>query len=265
MSYDIADIKATYRAVGVEPGRVVYLTSDLARLMAFQQLGKQAVLAAHLDSLRELLGADGTLMVSAASLNLCNTDTPFDPETTPSHQVGVFSEHVRTQEETLRSFHPFVSYAAIGRHAEALTRDCALTPYGPETPEARAIDADALAVSVGLPPNLTCSTIHHVEQMVGVPYRYAKEFEHPVLRHGIRRHELFYMYVWYRGIGITRDRTRKIFAALNDTLPIARAGLGRGQVSAYSMAAFYSLATPLLSHDPYIWCETPPTERPYRS
>jgi aminoglycoside 3-N-acetyltransferase len=265
MSYSAADIKAAYRAVGVEAGRVVYLTSDLSRLMEFEKPGKEAVLAAHMNALLELLGPAGTLMVSAASLNICNTDAPFDHDNTPSYQVGVFSEYVRTRAQTLRSFHPFVSYAAQGHDANLLTRDCARHPYGPETPEARAIEADALSVSVGLPPNVTCSTIHHVEQMVGVPYRYAKEFKHPVLRGGVPQRELFYMYVWYQGIGIRRDRTRKIFAALNGVLPIAQAGLGRGQISAYSMAAFYALATPLLSYDPYIWCEEPPTEHPYRS
>ena len=32
-------------------------------------------------------------------------------------------------------------------------------------------------VSIGLPPRLTCSYIHHAEMMMGVPYRYTKEFK----------------------------------------------------------------------------------------
>jgi len=265
MSYGARDIAEACRAVGVARGRTIYLTSDLARLMGFERPEKEAVLEAYIGVLRDLIGPEGTLLVSTASLNLCNTDIPFDLATTPAYQVGILSEYVRTRDGARRSFHPFVSYTALGQDADALTRDCALHPYGPETPEARAIEADALAVSVGLPPNETCSTIHHVEQMVGVPYRYAKEYDHPILRNGMVRREPFYMYVWYRGIGIRRDRARKIFAALAGELPIATANLGRGQVSGYSMRRFYPLAARLLSMDPYIWCQEPPSERPYRS
>ena len=39
--------------------------------------------------------------------------------------------------------------------------------------------------------------IHHIEQLMGVPYRYTKEFNHPVLRNGIIQYEPFYLFVRY--------------------------------------------------------------------
>ena len=45
--------------------------------------GQRALTAAHHDALREVIGPDGTLVVSTATMNLCNTDQVFDPANTP--------------------------------------------------------------------------------------------------------------------------------------------------------------------------------------
>lgn len=264
MAYTREQLRSAYAAVGVSPGRVVYVTSDLGRLMAYEQPGKEAVLSAHFQVLMELLGPEGTLVVPTASVNLCNTPIPFDLDATPSHQVGALSEYVRTRPGTRRSFHPFVSYGAHGRLAEAITGRCARHAFGPETPEARLVELDALVVSVGVEPNLSCSTVHHVEQVMAVPYRYAKEYPHPVVRDGKTVEELFYQYVWYRGIGVRRDRVRKIWARFSAEARITHVPLGRGALWSYGLGEFYRCATRLFAEDIYIWCEEPPTDRPYR-
>ena len=265
MPYSKSDLREAYRAVGVTSGRTVYLTSDLGRLMDFERPGRQAVLDAHLEVLLDLLGSEGTLVASVASMNLCNTDTPFDPAQTPSFRMGAFSEHLRCQPGVSRSFHPFVSYAALGRNAAAITERVARQSFGPETPEARLIEAGALTVSVGLAPNFTCSTVHHVEQCMAVPYRYAKEYLHPVVRGGATVTEAFYQYVWYRDIDLKRDYARKVFARFEAENPVSYQGVGRAGIWGYETAAFWRSATRALAEDIYMWCETPPTIRPYRT
>lgn len=264
--YTFDDLLAAYAALGVAAGRVVYVTADLTPLGAFADMSRrEAVLEAHFRALTRLLGPTGTLAVGAGSTNLCNTDIPFDPATTPAHGVGVFSEWVRKQPGARRSFHPFVSYAAVGARAEEITAKVSRHAYGPESPEGRMIALDGLAISIGLFPRHTCSTVHHVEHLMAVPYRYTKEFVHPVAREGAVVREPFYMYVWYRDCGIRRSNTKHIFRRLEGTDLIAEAAVGAGSIWSYSMRRFVDAVVPLFIENMYIWCEEPPATRPWRS
>ena len=210
MSYSYDDLLEAYKKLGLEGGQVVYVGSSLPYLREFAIPGKTAILDAHYNALMNVLGKEGTIVVFTQSTQLCNTDIAFDLKKTPSIS-GIFSEYIRKKKGAYRSFHPFCSYAAIGKHARKITDDTTRHAYGPETPMARMIDLDTIGISIGLPPRLTCSAIHHIEMSMGVPYRYFKEFVQPVVRNGKIQEELFYLLVWYKGINLKRDRLRKVF------------------------------------------------------
>lgn len=263
MPYGYHDIVDAYRRIGVGPGKVVYAASDILRVADYEERGSTPLMEAHYRALREVLGPEGTLVVPTASTQLCNSDTPFHPAETPSFRVGSFSEYVRTRPETLRSFHPFTSYSAVGLRAAEITSNVSRHAFGPETPMARMIDRDAMAVCIGILPNWSCSAVHHVEQVVGVPYRYIKEFVHPVVRGDEVLHEPFYMHVWYREIDMKRNHNERLFAKLRDKMEIREGELGFGKVYGYSLEEFYSHACRIFADDIYIWWETPPSARPY--
>jgi aminoglycoside 3-N-acetyltransferase len=205
------------------------------------------------------------LVVSTATVSLCNTDQVFDPVTTAS-EMGVFSEFVRLRLSARRSFHPFISYAAVGPLAGQLTENIGRHGFGPCSPKARMIAHDACALSVGIDPRMSCTTVHHVELVSAVPYRYVKEFMHPVQRPSGVYVEPFYLYVWYRDIGIQRDRNRKLFAKLAERdFTISSTDVGLGQIHAYSMRQFYELSLEAFREDPYIWLERLPLSRPYQN
>ena len=262
-AYTYDELLEAYEALGVSAGRTVYVTSNLGRLMDYEVKGKEAVLEAHHRALRSLIGDTGTIVVPTATTNLCNTEIVFDADRTPSHQVGAFSEYLRQMPDAKRSFHPFVSYAAIGPNAGRIVENVSRHAFGPETPEARMIELDALAVSIGQHPRFTCSTVHHVEMAMGVPYRYSKEYMHPVRRDGVVGKEAFYQHVWYRDIDLKRDVNRRLFGLLPEILDLGYVALGRGGVYSYPLAEFYRQATKLFAKDIYMWCEAPPTVRPY--
>lgn len=264
MPYTYDELLEAYRRAGVTRGQVIYVVSELWRLREYADPAEGAVTRAHFGALRELIGPEGTLVASTGSTNICNSDTVFDLAATPSHGVGVLSEFVRLQPGAKRSFHPFVSYTAIGAQADAITRDVSRHAYGPETPEARMIEMDARLVSIGMKPNLSCSTGHHVEQMAAVPFRYVKEFTHPVRRGGEVRREPFYMHVWYRDTGMVKDRYEELFRRLGGELKISSVPLGRGTVFSYSMREFYQAAIRIVALDPYVSCKTAPQNRPYQ-
>lgn len=266
MAYGFGDIVDAYRTLDIKKGDVIYVVSELWRLRKFDAGDDaESIAGGHYGALREAVGDAGTIVVSTASTNLCNTDIPFDVEQTPSHQMGIFSEYVRLLPDARRSFHPFISYAAVGPLAEAITANVSRHAFGPETPEGRLIDLGAKLVTIGMPPAPACSTIHHVEHVMGVPFRYVKEFSHPVVRGDEVAVEPFYMHVWYRDTGMTKDEGAKLFERMIERhgLDIKTAPLGRSSVWSYGMADFYRAACKVCADDIYVLCEDLPTVRPY--
>lgn len=266
MSYTFEDIKRAYAAVGVEEGRVVLVKTDLRYLGPFEDPRRSAILAAHFRALAELVNLDkGTIVVGADSASLCNTDTPFDPANSPS-ELGVFTEYVRQQDNAFRTYHPFISHAAIGADAETICSNVSRHAYGLGTAKAKMLELDALYLSVGREPGWTCSFVHHMEMLMGVPYRYTKEFKHPMVQpDGSISKELFYMFVCYRGLNLQRNRNKKFFKRFGELgYELRETGLGLGSVWGYSCREFCSAAESYLKDDIYGWLDTPPEERPYR-
>jgi aminoglycoside 3-N-acetyltransferase len=263
--YSYNDLLSAYSSLGVTSGRMIYVGADLARLMRYQEPGRENLLSGHLRALRELLGPSGTLFVPTASLHLCNTDIVFDLETTASRDMGIFAEYVRNYPGAVRSFHPFWSVAGIGMAAADLVNDVPRHSYGGGSIFQRFIEHDVLGVNIGKSPHYSISVVHHIETVVGVPYRYTKEFMHPVRRDGRVKREPFYMSVLYRDCDIARDQNFKIFENHARYGGLKEVKLGRGKAWSFSHADFFKTTADFLSRDIYGWLDHPPTKRPYRN
>ena len=265
VDYTYHDIKNAYERIGVKRGDTVLLKTDMRYLGNFESDQKKNILSAHFNALSELINLDmGTIVVATSSTFLCNTDTPFDLDQTPSER-GVFTEYIREMKGAVRSFHPFVSHTAIGKNAKEICGNVSRQAYGPGTPKERMLELDTLYISMGLKPNLTCSLVHYIEFVMGAPYRYVKEFIHPVKRGSKIIYEPFYLYVYYLESKIKRDQNVKIFDRFhNEGNKIAEASLGRGKLYSYSMKDFYRCVIKAFQDDIYIWLKEPPTIRPYQ-
>jgi aminoglycoside 3-N-acetyltransferase len=144
--------------------------------------------AALLQAIREVAGPDATIVVSAqtpwtsrtseafrtatAGLDQDGIDRyaaelpVFNPESTPSHRMGTFAEHVRTRPGARRSAHPQTSFAALGPAAAAITSGhdpkCHL---GERSPLRWLYDADAAILLLGV-GYAVCSAFHLAEYRV---------------------------------------------------------------------------------------------------
>lgn len=258
------EIERGYRDLGVADGDLVYLTGNFGALGFHESRSKEGTIKAHFKALTKVVGAQGTIIVPTHSFSLCNSSTPFDPDNSKSER-GAFTEFVRQQTGAVRQFHPFASLTAFGARAEEICGRTTRHAYGPNTPYARLLEMNAWGVSVGMPPQRTCSMIHHLEQVMAVPYRYTKEFIHPVVREGVVREEPFYLFVTYRDCDLVRDRNEKLFKDEELNASCVRAEVGFGQISGYRMKILERVAVRLMSEDPYHWLASPPTVRPYRT
>jgi aminoglycoside 3-N-acetyltransferase len=214
-------------------------------------------------ALFEILGSEGTIVVATSSQNIMNSNIPFDLDRTPSYERGFFSEYVRLHPDSHRSFHPFSSYAAVGKKSLQIIKDVSRQAYGPDTPEFRLINMNARILMIGPTPNIITTT-HHVEHMAGVPYRYHKEFLHPVMRASTISIEPFYQYVYYLNSDIEHGKNKRIFSKIEQKLDIKEAYIASNIIYSYSIADFYRLALIEFQNNMYIWCKFDPKIRPWR-
>jgi aminoglycoside 3-N-acetyltransferase len=136
--HTMRSLSAEFRALGLVSGDVVLLHSSRSSV-GFVAGGRQAIVHALLDVVGEL----GTVVVPTHTSE--NTDPAtwhnppvpeswwlvireqspgFDPGLTPSSRwMGILAETIRTWPGAVRSDHPQVSFAALGAHAAAVTRD----------------------------------------------------------------------------------------------------------------------------------------------
>ena len=265
MPYDLRNLTAAYLDLGLARGDIVYVTGNLAALGVAEGISnKLAILEMHYKALENVLGKSGTIAFPTHSFSLCNTTNEFDLHNTVS-ESGILSEFLRQQHGAIRQFHPFSSISAIGKNALDICADTTRHAYGPFSPTARLIEADAKFVSIGMKPELTCSNVHHSEFCMGVPYRYSKEFMHPVVRSQISSHEPFYLFVTYLNIELRRDSNRKIFKYFRKNHEISNKIVDRGNIYCYSMLDFHESTLDLMRQDIYAWLEAPPIQRTFQT
>ena len=139
-----------------------------SRLISFGRIEGGA--ATVYETLRGQLGEGATIAVPSYTFGL-NEEGAFDPQQTPSMDVGILSEYVRRLPGAARSACPIHSHAAIGPSAfllNAVTGDVSLGP-GSDFEVFEKNEFQLLLLGCEFEDGATF--IHHIEAEVGVPYR----------------------------------------------------------------------------------------------
>ncbi len=164
-------------AVGIRAGDSVLVHA------AIQYLGKPVGgVDMYRQAFDKVLGPDGTLAVPTFTFVFARGQA-YDPANTPSEQMGVFAEHIRTLPHAVRSPHPLQSVALIGRHAAEIALLDTPSAFDPGSAFERMLDLDFTMVLLGASIRVA-SIVHYSEQKAKVPYRVWKSFDGTVLRAG---------------------------------------------------------------------------------
>lgn len=224
-----AELDAALTAVGVAVGDGLLVHS------ALQYLGKpQGGLPMVLDALQSAVGPAGTIVVPTFSFN---SNGGFDPATTPSRGMGVFSEHVRTAEFAFRTYHPMQSIAALGAAAADLAGRDTPSPFDDGSAFARMLELNFKLLLLGADVQ-AASIVHYSEQRAAVPYRYWKQFG---------AHKMF-----VRDLQLDPQlRLAPVQAALEAAGRWRSVQLHFGRVASCKLADFAAAADALLAADPW--------------
>lgn len=163
------DLILGFSELGVEPGDILLVHSSYNSFGGVEG-GPQTII----DSLLEVLGKEGTLIMPTFNFDFCK-GTPWDVRKTPS-QMGIITNLVREHPDAKRVFHPIYSFAILGKNAAALTQERYKSSFEKNSLFGKLRDMDGKIMIVGLSYTNSMTFFHHVEEMEGVDYRYMKAF-----------------------------------------------------------------------------------------
>jgi aminoglycoside 3-N-acetyltransferase len=158
-----------FQKLGVEQGDTLLVHSSYKSLGAVDG-GPQIVV----NALEAALGPEGTLIMPTFNFDF-NKGVAWDVRTTPS-KMGILTELVRKDPRARRVFHPFYSFAILGKHAEMLGSLRYKSAYERDSLFGKLRDLDGKIMLIGLSYNDSMTFFHHIEQMEGVNYRFLKQF-----------------------------------------------------------------------------------------
>ncbi|HSG45651.1 MAG TPA: AAC(3) family N-acetyltransferase, partial [Anaerolineales bacterium] len=160
-----------FQKLGVEQGDTLLVHSS------YKSFGEvDGGPATVIRALEAALGtdSDGTLIMPTFNFDF-NKGEAWDVRTTPS-KMGFLTELVRTDPRGKRVFHPFYSFAILGKHAEMLGSLRYKSAYERNSVFGKLRDLDGKIMVIGLSYNDSMTFFHHIEQMEGVDYRFLKQF-----------------------------------------------------------------------------------------
>tara|TARA_B100000787_G_scaffold170280_1_gene165632 strand:+ start:3299 stop:4114 length:816 start_codon:yes stop_codon:yes gene_type:complete len=252
------DLLICLKKLKMDQTKNVYITSNLTKISKFR-IPKKDKLNLLYKCIKKKLGKNHSIFVPTATLNLCNTKIPFDLKNTPSDKMGPFAEYIRSKNST-RSNHPFWSVSGIGKNAKIL-KSVSKHAYGYGSPWSKMLDLDFLQLNIGMHPSKAVTLVHHIETIVGVPYRYNKLFKHKIKLENKIYEDNFYQSVFFK----ETDSKKKInlnehfFEELKKRKKLNYTKHSSGlEMWSFKMKDFFSLATEFFIKDIYTYLEFKP-------
>lgn len=247
-------LAADLRALGVQPGMVLFVHSSLSAL-GWVNGDEVAVIQALIDA----LGDAGTLVMPSFAgactdpANWRNPPVPpawvqtirdtmptFDPAYTPTWKLGRIAELFRIWPGVQRSLHPYTSFAARGPQAEYITANHKLDySLGEGSPLARMYELDAYVLMLGT--DYGTNTSFHLSE-----YRApgAKPFQEGTVildANGQRQ------WVTVQEIELDEDIFPEIGAEFDQTGQVVRGMVGSAETRLYRQRAGVDFATAWLT------------------
>ena len=158
------------RQLDIKPGSLVVVTADLTRLaLAGRRIEAGFNVNNFTDTIKQVLGKGGTLVIPSFNFNLKNNDHFFPSRTQPI--TGALAIAALKRHEFIRTRHPLHSFLAWGQHAEALASLANRSSFADDSPFAYFREHQAKMLLIDTTITAAFTFVHHVEEMEQVWYR----------------------------------------------------------------------------------------------
>lgn len=163
--------------IGINPGDMVYISSELLMLMWKCQKKKEHFDANDLlDHFMELVGEEGTILIPTYNFDYSNQGY-YDRRNSIS-TVGFLGNIALERKDYIRTQHPMHSFAVWGKYQRQLIDMNNSNSFGEDSPFAFMIEHGAKEIGIGIDDySKACTFVHYVEVKAEVPYRFIKTFQ----------------------------------------------------------------------------------------
>ena len=260
--YSSEDIVNALQKLGIMRGDMIYFSMGFGFLGQAEGVKSTEELnQLFFDSIREVLGPEGTILVPTFSYtigrSLASKPAVFDPVNTKS-ETGPFTEFFRQQPGVSRSLDPMVSVSGIGLKFKELIADLPPTSYGADSIFDRLTKTNAKICNIGLGTNWV-PFLHHADWLSKVSYRHDKLFFGEI-RDGSKR----YKQAWVYAVPISRSEStmhgRHLGQLAEDAGIWKWVALGRGRVYGASYKNLFDFTLENLKKDPWLTENAPSPE-----
>jgi len=257
LRFGALEIRRAFLALGVRRGALVFVSSDLRRPGLVRGVkSRDDLCAVYLETLLDILGPEGTVVVPTFTPYILRSDADFVWESSPS-VTGIFAEHVRSRSGSLRSWHPLSSYCAIGRDRNLICGDGGLSNFGAGSPFSIMHDRDVLVLAIGLESGWAVGTPHLLETLHCLPYTYHKLLRNRTVMKGQPLPHQFRATVCYKHIAIEYD-LRAWAGLVREAGHLRSTSLGNAWVHSAPYRISHEVASRQLLRNPYFMLSAPP-------
>jgi aminoglycoside 3-N-acetyltransferase len=198
-SQELLDVKSLIKNglldAGLGKGDVALVHSDVNFIKKISSDSDwKTTLGVITDSFLDVIGTEGTLITPTFTYSFCQ-GRPYIHERTFS-QVGLFSNYILSRKDSIRSFHPIFSFAAIGKQANDICGKVSKSSFGEGSVfhKLHQLNSKILFFNAGF---ISCTFVHYIEQKKEVDYRFLKKFTGTVRKEGKEFTETVDFYVRY--------------------------------------------------------------------
>lgn len=179
----------------INKGDILLIGSDVTKLiMKCRRNNDKFDANLLIDSFKEKLGTEGTLLFPTYTFDFCKGIT-FDIKSKNS-QMGLITNIAIDREDFVRTRHPIYSFAVTGKYAEYLANLKNKSSYGLDSPFHFLYENKAKMLVIGLDYQHSFTFVHYVEEKNNVNYRYMKNFTADYIDDkGLKTTETYSMYV----------------------------------------------------------------------
>jgi|TARA_B110000495_G_C23038116_1_gene620921 aminoglycoside N3'-acetyltransferase len=242
------ELISKFKELGIKNGDVILLHSSFKSLGTVSN-GPGDVI----DALLHILGKNGTLIVPTFNFDFCKGNS-FNVNETPS-QMGIITEFVRKNRDSVRTKDPVYSFAIMGKLKERLGNLVYDSCYGNDSMFAQLRKYDGKIVIIGLAYNDSMTFFHHIEEMEGCDYRYFKEFNGNVINlNGIKQKTRIKIFVRNLEKKVETDVDKMGIILENNGL-VNKIKIGNADVKILDANQVYIRTAKELKNNPHILCK----------
>ncbi|MBV4430581.1 AAC(3) family N-acetyltransferase [Clostridium tyrobutyricum] len=248
------DFIKVLKKLEIVEGDNLFIHSDISKFGKLAISKRDALLGGIIDSFKAVVGDSGTLIMPTFSYSFCKGEI-FDVKNTKG-TVGTLNEYFRKLPDVLRNVQPIFSSAVMGKKKYNFL-DISKDSFGKGSIFDKVKQANGKLVFFGAPFQ-SCTYLHYVEQMHGIPYRYMKDFKGKIKNGEKIYDDSCTFFVRYLNSNVVLDTSRLEKYLLENNI-MKKVSVGSGEILVVGARQLYNTGFKLLDRDIYYFLKEKPS------